>query len=789
MNKARKIKNSTEPVSIKRTKKILNQLMNCIFQIKINGKNGTGFFCLIPFRKKSFKVLMTNYQVLNEKDLKENKKIDLLLNNRKDALTIDLGIKREIYFNKDYDITIIELSEEDKIKDYLELDDNLFQDYSELIYKDQSVYVLQYLNDNPYVSYGLLNIKYKHNIIHKCNIDECSSGSPILNLQNNKLIGIHTQNSNNLNYNTGTLLKFPIKEFINQKILSMNKRIITIKNIEYEIVKELGKDGFGRIYQVLSGRDNKYYAINEIQIKEETKEQIESFQNEIDILSKFNSNNIVKYYDSYQDNKKLYIIMEFCDWNNLRSFLDKYKKNNTLINEHILNNIIKQICIGIKEIHNKKIIHRDLIPENIFINEKMEIKIGNFGISKQLNSYKTHALIINKPGSDNYIAPEIKSKGICDEKSDIWSLGYIIYELFTLSIYSKNIKKVDSNESNNKWQELIDSLLQGDYTKRFDINQVNKFLEEKLNIIINNKDNKDNKQIEQKRNEINNMNINNKIQNINLNINNKIIGEIYINKNNIDENIQIINSFENVKRKCNWKENDDDWKYENEKEIKNNVIIKINGIIIEFNYYYKFDKEGKYKIEYLFKNNLTKTCYMFYNCKALTNLNLSNFNTEKVTNMSHMFEYCESLTNLNLSNFNTQNVNDMSDMFACCNSLTNLNLSNFNTQNVNDMSSMLSCCNSLTNVNLSNFNTQKVTNMLYMFACCNSLTYLNLSNFNTQKVNDMSGMFSCCNSLTNLNLSNFNTQNVNDMSGMFDSCYSLKKENIITQDNKILKLF
>ena len=65
---------------------------------------------------------------------------------------------------------------------------------------------------------------------------------------------------------------------------------------------------------------------------------------------------------------------------------------------------------------------------------------------------------------------------------------------------------------------------------------------------------------------------------------------------------------------------------------------------------------------------------MFYQCSNLTNLDLSNFNTQNVTNMSWMFDCCESLTNLNLSNFNTQNVTDMSAMFDCCNSLTKNNI-------------------------------------------------------------------------------------------------------------------
>ena len=298
-----------------------------------------------------------------------------------------------------------------------------------------------------------------------------------------------------------------------------------------------------------------------------------------------------------------------------------------------------------------KIVHRDLKPENIFMNENMNIKIGDFGISKQLSSYKTHALTKKKLGSDYYSAPEIVDNGIYNEKSDIWSLGCIIYELFNLNIYYKDavrrkIKKIDSDNYNNKWQKLIDLSLEPDYKKRFDINQVIKFLEDELN-------NKDS--IENLGNKMNRMNLNNK--------NNIIIGEIYIKKEDINKDIQIINSFENVKREREWPDEDDDIKYLNEKEIKENIEIKINGKIIEFTYYYQFNKEGKYIIEYSFKNNLTKTCYMFHGCNSLISLDLSNFNTQNVTNMSCMFYYCKSLTNLNLSNFNTHYVTKMSIIF------------------------------------------------------------------------------------------------------------------------------
>ena len=229
--------------------------------------------------------------------------------------------------------------------------------------------------------------------------------------------------------------------------------------------------------------------------------------------------------------------------------------------------------------------------------------------------------------------------------------------------------------------------------------------------------------------EINQKNISTTTNKINI-----ITGEINIKHEDINKPIQIINSYENKKRMNNEANNSDDWKYGNEREIKD-VEIKINGKAIKFAYIYKFEKEGKYPIEYIFKNNLTKANYLFYGCNNLTNLDLSKFNTQNVTNMSNMFYGCDSLTNLNLSNFNTQNVTNMDNMFNDCKSLTNLNLSNFNTQNVTNMRSMFYNCNSLRNLDLTNFNTQNVTNMGFMFYDCNSLKKENIISKNNKILN------------------------------------------------------
>ena len=487
------IKDSLSPVSIQTMEIILEQMKNSVCKIHIEGNNGTGFFIKVSYNNKLYKLLIINNHVLNEKDIIEGNKINISLNNEKIFKEIKIDSNRKTYTNKNLDVTIIEIKDEDNINNFLLLDSNIINnDISNYnnIYKNESIYILNNINGKDiYASYGILNEINENKIKHKCSTDSGSSGSPIILLNNNKVIGVHYGGSKqiNFNFNFGSLLKVPLLEYIN----------------------------------------------------------------------------------------------------------------------------------------------------------------------KEYNNY--------------------------------------------------------------------------------------------------------------------------------------IIAEIEIKKEDIGKKIRIINSFEECVRNgwTNIKDMEDYYKFENEKEIKD-CKIKINDININFNYFHRFKKKGKYIIKYIFSNNLTKTNYMFLYCESLININLSNFNSQNVTNMKNMFYGCKSLTYANLSNFNTQNVTIMTCMFYDCKSLTNINLSNFNTQNVTDMSFIFSGCESLTNINLSNFNTQNVTNMNGMFSGCKSLTNINLSNFNTKNVTGMAVMFYDCKSLISLNLSNFNTQNLTRMNGMFYGCELLKKENIITKDKNIL---
>ena len=185
------------------------------------------------------------------------------------------------------------------------------------------------------------------------------------------------------------------------------------------------------------------------------------------------------------------------------------------------------------------------------------------------------------------------------------------------------------------------------------------------------------------------------------------------------------------------------------------------------------DASGNWSIPVAKFNGITSTTRMFNSCESITSMDVSSWNTYKVTRMDHMFKDCKNLASFDLRHFDTSNVTDMDGMFNSCNSLTSLDLSHFNTSNVTSMNYMFYECNSLTSLDLSGWNTSKVTDMNNMFSYCRSLTSLDLSHFNTSNVTSMNYMFYECNSLTSLDLSGWNTSKVTDMNYMFGRCTAL----------------
>ena len=257
-------------------------------------------------------------------------------------------------------------------------------------------------------------------------------------------------------------------------------------NNSYKIIKKIGKSNY-EVY--LAQKDNKNYAIKKIHNSNFSKNEKQSVQKLLDVLKNINNENIIKYYDSFNDKNNYFnIVMEYGGESNLKQFIKKYKDRGELIDQKLITDIILQICLGLKEIHDHKIIHRDLTPDNIFINENNKIKIGDFGVSKMLSTHKKYAK--SYAGKLHYNAPEIETNEKYDYKVDIYSLGCIMYELFTLNEYYID-KIIDEKEGRinyiyeQKYQDLIDSCLSKQSKNRLEIRKIiDKLLLDKINVIF-----------------------------------------------------------------------------------------------------------------------------------------------------------------------------------------------------------------------------------------------------------------------------------------------------------------
>lgn len=201
--------------------------------------------------------------------------------------------------------------------------------------------------------------------------------------------------------------------------------------------------------------------------------------------------------------------------------------------------------------------------------------------------------------------------------------------------------------------------------------------------------------------------------------------------------------------------------------------------------------EGLTKIEHLDYLNTSEVEYMnsmFTKCTSLETLDLSSFNTEKVTDMQTMFEGSMNLRTINLpKGFIGSNVTDLNGMFRGCASLTELDLSGSNAEKVKKMGSMFYGCVALSNLNLSGFKTGSLTEMRYLFSSCQSLESLDLSGFNTENVTSMESMFFQCSSLRSLDLSSFNTSKVIGMNLMFFNCTDLESIDLSSFDTENLQ--
>ena len=175
-------------------------------------------------------------------------------------------------------------------------------------------------------------------------------------------------------------------------------------------------------------------------------------------------------------------------------------------------------------------------------------------------------------------------------------------------------------------------------------------------------------------------------------------------------------------------------------------------------------------------SNVTSTYQFLWYCNKLISIDVSSFDTSNVFNMGRMFGECYNLTEIKgLENFDTRSSNGFAAMFQSCNTLKELDVSSFDTSNASWLLYMFFGCRSLEKIKgLENFNTSKNKSFGDMFAFCANLKELDLSSFDTSCSIEFNYMFQACTNLQSLNLSNFNTEKAEAYTGMFSICKNLK---------------
>ncbi|XP_025779830.1 serine/threonine-protein kinase Nek5 [Puma concolor] len=198
---------------------------------------------------------------------------------------------------------------------------------------------------------------------------------------------------------------------------------------KYDVIKAIGEGAFGKAFLAKRTSDSKHCVIKEIDFAKMPTQEKEASTKEVVLLAKMKHPNIVTFFSSFQENNRLFIVMEYCDGGDLMKRI--HRQRGVLFSEDQILSWFVQISLGLKYIHDRKILHRDIKAQNIFLSKNgMVAKLGDFGIARVLNN--SMELARTCIGTPYYLSPEICQNKPYNNKTDIWSLGCVLYELCTL---------------------------------------------------------------------------------------------------------------------------------------------------------------------------------------------------------------------------------------------------------------------------------------------------------------------------------------------------------------------
>eukprot|EP00164_Ancoracysta_twista_P027733 GFYU01054806.1.p1 GENE.GFYU01054806.1~~GFYU01054806.1.p1 ORF type:complete len:429 (+),score=165.12 GFYU01054806.1:78-1364(+) len=213
----------------------------------------------------------------------------------------------------------------------------------------------------------------------------------------------------------------------------------------YDAMEVIGKGSFGVVRKIRRKSDGKILVWKEMNYGQMNEKEKQLLVSEVNILRELRHPHVVRYYDRMIDRSSttIYIVMEHCEGGDLAGLIKKAKRERRQIDEDTVWKIFAQCLLALNECHNytyhnpdgegqgknSRIVHRDLKPSNVFLDSNNNIKIGDFGLARILGN---GSLARTNVGTPFYMSPEQVKELPYNEKTDIWSLGCLIYEMCAL---------------------------------------------------------------------------------------------------------------------------------------------------------------------------------------------------------------------------------------------------------------------------------------------------------------------------------------------------------------------